>query len=287
MSLIDLNALRPMADVLEFGEKKYSRNNWKKGMPWSEIVDCMLRHTAEFMDGRDIDPDSKQLHAGHIAANAMFLCYAVQHHLDKDDRGENFGKPAVVDMQEVAKQLGWDSHNTSPCDTCDCEVDCQAPTTLSIEETESNAKAIARDRAIEHQSHLDDWEEMLVRDGLSTAIVDDHRVPKKGESYFFSDAIWKEVAEYLIAHAKYYNKEEKMTHYLYSFWTKLRGNGIGQDWIGQDPRVLPDEPKITPTESQDSLFKSAYSYLENSAVGVSSSTLKDGAIEINIKKLYE
>lgn len=72
-SLIDLQSLEPCARVLEFGAKKYERDNWKKGLVVTEILDSMLRHIAALRAGELIDPESGESHLGHIQCNAMFL----------------------------------------------------------------------------------------------------------------------------------------------------------------------------------------------------------------------
>lgn len=72
-SLLDLKSMEPGVRVLEFGAKKYAPNNWKKGMPMSEILDSMMRHIAALQSGEYIDPESGLPHTGHIQCNALFL----------------------------------------------------------------------------------------------------------------------------------------------------------------------------------------------------------------------
>ena len=72
-SLLDLKSLEPCVRVLEFGARKYSRDNWKKGMPREKIIDSMMRHLAALIDGEENDPESGLSHIGHIQCNALFL----------------------------------------------------------------------------------------------------------------------------------------------------------------------------------------------------------------------
>jgi hypothetical protein len=74
-SLVDFDALEDMVKVLEFGAKKYSADNWKKGLNTNEITESMMRHLFAYLRGEDIDPESGLPHTGHIMCNAMFLSY--------------------------------------------------------------------------------------------------------------------------------------------------------------------------------------------------------------------
>ena len=76
-SLVDYKSLEPMVRVLEYGCKKYARNNWKKGMPVTQIIESMLRHTYKLLEGELVDPESGVEHVGHIQCNAMFLAYVL------------------------------------------------------------------------------------------------------------------------------------------------------------------------------------------------------------------
>lgn len=73
MSYVNMNCLAPCATVLTFGAKKYSKNNWKKGMPVSIIIDSLIRHIGDLQDGKVVDDESKLAIIGHIQCNAMFL----------------------------------------------------------------------------------------------------------------------------------------------------------------------------------------------------------------------
>lgn len=68
-------ALKDMVAVMEFGAKKYDRNNWCKGFPKEKLLDSLLRHVDKFYSGEDIDPESGLSHVGAIMCNSMFLAY--------------------------------------------------------------------------------------------------------------------------------------------------------------------------------------------------------------------
>jgi hypothetical protein len=76
-SLVDYGALIPMIRVLEFGAKKYARNNWRKGLSKENLLDSMMRHVGELIDavntgGDELDHESQIHLIGHIMCNAMF-----------------------------------------------------------------------------------------------------------------------------------------------------------------------------------------------------------------------
>ena len=87
-SMVDFKSLEDMVRVLEFGAKKYSRDNWKKGLKTTEIVDSMLRHIYAYLNGEDVDPESGINHTGHIMCNAMFLSHMHMFRKDMDTRGK-------------------------------------------------------------------------------------------------------------------------------------------------------------------------------------------------------
>lgn len=88
-SLVPMKALEPMVYVLMFGAEKYASWNWTKGLSYSSIIDSMQRHINQFMDGEDIDKESKLHHIGHILCNALFLSWMILNKPEMDDRFKN------------------------------------------------------------------------------------------------------------------------------------------------------------------------------------------------------
>lgn len=70
----DLRAFTDMAKVLDYGAKKYERNNWLKGyVDRFSTVDSLYRHLKEIIIGNETDEESGLSHMGHIMCNVMFL----------------------------------------------------------------------------------------------------------------------------------------------------------------------------------------------------------------------
>ena len=82
---IDWKSLEPMVKVMEYGASKYAPENWRKGLNTTEVLESLARHLFALMNGEEIDPESGQLHIGHIFCNAMFW----QYHNEKNKTKEN------------------------------------------------------------------------------------------------------------------------------------------------------------------------------------------------------
>lgn len=74
------------ARVFEYGAKKYSANNWRKGMVWSIPLGCMLRHLQHLEAGELIDDESGLTHIGHLLCNATMLVSYASVYPEGDDR---------------------------------------------------------------------------------------------------------------------------------------------------------------------------------------------------------
>jgi len=74
-SQVHFESLIPMVRMLEYGEIKYGKSNWKIGLDKTEILESLSRHLFSLMDGEEIDKESGMTHIGAIQANAMFWVY--------------------------------------------------------------------------------------------------------------------------------------------------------------------------------------------------------------------
>ena len=73
MDLIDSKALEALAQVLTFGAAKYAPHNWRAGIAHSRLIAALMRHTAAFNGGEDLDPETGLPHIAHAMCCCMFL----------------------------------------------------------------------------------------------------------------------------------------------------------------------------------------------------------------------
>lgn len=85
-SLVDFKSIEPMVRVLEYGSEKYSKDNWKKGMDVTKMMESLLRHSFSFLSGETEDQESGISHIGHVMCNAMFIQWMLENKPERDDR---------------------------------------------------------------------------------------------------------------------------------------------------------------------------------------------------------
>lgn len=75
-----------VAEVREFGAKKYSPNGWRDGFLYTRTISAALRHLMSISDGEDIDSESGLLHAAHVICCMEHLLNDYKYHPSLDDR---------------------------------------------------------------------------------------------------------------------------------------------------------------------------------------------------------
>ncbi len=86
ISMVPFGPLSDIAKVLEFGAKKYGRDNWKKGGDVNRFIDAALRHIFAFNEGEDLDPESQLPHLAHAGCNILFAMELIKMYPDRDYR---------------------------------------------------------------------------------------------------------------------------------------------------------------------------------------------------------
>lgn len=85
------DAATDLARVMEFGAKKYSRNNWRLGFNDSRLLDAAMRHLTQWFDN-PIDDESGFDHRAH----AMFEISALLDQLDARRAGRVQGHNDLI-----------------------------------------------------------------------------------------------------------------------------------------------------------------------------------------------
>lgn len=86
LTLVSKELMISLARVREFGNKKYEKNNWKKGFNVTRSLAAALRHIFSFLSGETLDPESGLSHLGHAVASIEHAIYDMEHHPENDDR---------------------------------------------------------------------------------------------------------------------------------------------------------------------------------------------------------
>lgn len=75
LSLVPMQIIWDIAEVREYGIKKYKDpDNWKR-VELDRYVDALLRHTLAFVEDHDsVDEESGLYHYKHMACNMAFIC---------------------------------------------------------------------------------------------------------------------------------------------------------------------------------------------------------------------
>ena len=75
-TLLPWDALREVAEVLEFGAREYGVANWQRlADPETRYLDALLRHVVAHASGERRDPKTGMRHLAHAAVNALFLIW--------------------------------------------------------------------------------------------------------------------------------------------------------------------------------------------------------------------
>ena len=69
-----LLGLSRVADVLQFGARKYGARNWEKGIAYSRCFSATIRHIfASYIEDERDDPEAGISHMAHAACEILFL----------------------------------------------------------------------------------------------------------------------------------------------------------------------------------------------------------------------
>ena len=84
--LIPPDAIEEIVEVLTYGARKYTPNNWHAGAHWSRYFSACMRHLWKWWGGEDKDPETGYSHLAHAGCCILFLLAYEKRGLGKDDR---------------------------------------------------------------------------------------------------------------------------------------------------------------------------------------------------------
>ena len=86
LSLLPYRPLSEIAEVLQFGTRKYARNNWRKGFNHERLLAAILRHLFAYNEGETYDPETGLCHLAHAGCMLLFLMETRHTHPELDHR---------------------------------------------------------------------------------------------------------------------------------------------------------------------------------------------------------
>lgn len=75
LTLLPQEALHSIARAFEYGARKYTRGNYKKGMAYSRVLAAAFRHGFAYASGEKLDSESGLSHLAHMGACVCMLLF--------------------------------------------------------------------------------------------------------------------------------------------------------------------------------------------------------------------
>jgi len=89
-------SLNELARVYTYGCKKYSPDNWRKGLKWrQDVIGPLLRHLWKWIRGEKIDEESGMYHLAMVLWNVITLMEYEKNSIGQDDRN-----PYTLDLMD-------------------------------------------------------------------------------------------------------------------------------------------------------------------------------------------
>lgn len=73
LSLLSPIAINKVAQVMTYGKKKYSANNWRGGIVYSRLLAATLRHVFAYLGGESKDQETGISHLAHAICDLMMV----------------------------------------------------------------------------------------------------------------------------------------------------------------------------------------------------------------------
>lgn len=86
LAYVPKEAMWELGKAMSAGALKYEDWNFKNGIALTRTLSAALRHIYQFLDGEDMDKETKSLHLGNAMANLSMAIDTYYNHKQFDDR---------------------------------------------------------------------------------------------------------------------------------------------------------------------------------------------------------
>lgn len=83
---VPMDAMWEMGKAFTYGQRKYTKNNFREGMHVSRQIAGAIRHIYQHLDGETLDPETNSMHLGNAMANLAMAIYNLKNNPHLDDR---------------------------------------------------------------------------------------------------------------------------------------------------------------------------------------------------------
>ena len=108
LDLVPSSLILAVGEVFGAGAKKYAARNWERGMNWSKVYGCLMRHIIKWNSHEysDYDEETGLSHLAHAATNLAMLIEYAKTCPELDDRVKYDKNPELpTEIEEMLNDL--------------------------------------------------------------------------------------------------------------------------------------------------------------------------------------
>lgn len=106
ITMVPVEGILGVAKAMQYGAKKYGRDNFRGGIAHSRLMDAAFRHLLAINRGEDVDSESGLQHAYHAAASVFMLIWMKENRPDLDDRWNQLQAQAIKPSELTPEMFG-------------------------------------------------------------------------------------------------------------------------------------------------------------------------------------
>lgn len=83
---LSFEAISCINEVHKYGDSKYEKGNWRKGINKTRLINAAIRHLSAILRGEQLDQESRLLHSAHAGA----CCEMITHYYLHEEQYKEF-----------------------------------------------------------------------------------------------------------------------------------------------------------------------------------------------------